>query len=492
MSNQLNSFDNSEPSSMFKDIQVLIMPALIGKKRLTLFESHIKKLGGKVCQIGDVKGGLCEPSHIIVEDSFLLDKTNLDKQMKTLGREREFQVIVGTRWLSDCIKMKMLLPFEDYQFHPPKLSKDGCLPSKRAKSSSESTTQQTSNKPIQEDKFACSQSSSLPTKVEGGNELIIQELQKLADAFRIKGDTWRSHGYTKAISAIKRCGKVLSCYEDAVALPGVGDKIAAKVWEILETGSLMKASEVCNDSKTISLQIFTNIWGVGPSTAENWYQVGCRTLDDVRDKVALSKQQEIGLKHYEDFLQRIPRSEVEEVGLIVSDAMKTIEPSVSVIPVGSYRRGKDTCGDIDIMICQPDHYDSKAVLSKLIISLKNTGLITDDLVSLEKEGNQRKYLGVCCLPGEGKKHRRLDIFVVPKSEEATALMHYTGSALFNRSARLLAAKKGMSLSEHSLHGGIVREGHKVLNSGYIIPTPTEDSIFKALDLQYRPPEERDH
>lgn len=60
--------------------------------------------------------------------------------------------------------------------------------------------------------------------------------------------------------------------KDAFSLPGVGNKIALKVWEIVETGCLRKVSEVCGDKKTQVLELFTNIWGVGPSTAETWYQ----------------------------------------------------------------------------------------------------------------------------------------------------------------------------------------------------------------------------
>jgi len=136
------------------------------------------------------------------------------------------------------------------------------------------------------------------------NDLIIEELQKLADAFTSKGDTWRAHGYKKAISSIQRHDKPINTYEvnllcrllfsvwpnlmalplwssfffifffsqDAVKLPGIGTRMAEKVWEILERGSLRKVAEVCGDEKTKILELFTGVWGAGPSTAESWYQ----------------------------------------------------------------------------------------------------------------------------------------------------------------------------------------------------------------------------
>ncbi|KAJ1526281.1 hypothetical protein ONE63_009435 [Megalurothrips usitatus] len=398
------SHKHSQKSAIFKDLCILILPVAIGRKRITLFETQIKKEGGTVCSVNEVKSGKVSPSHIVVEDSLFQNQNSYEKH---IGSLKDKGIIVCTQWLSDSLKWQKCMASKDYQFKVDVIQEsltaggDDCSPAKKQKLSSDLRPEDTTShsKSTDIETFACSQSSSSKNKATERNALIIQELQKLADAFRIKGDTWRSYGYTKAISAIKRCGKVLESYEDAIALPGVGDKMASKVWEILETGSLRKVSEVCSDEKTRTLELFTNIWGVGPSTADSWYQQGCRSLNDVRDKVSLSKQQQIGLKHYEDFLERIPRYEVEEVERIVSTEAKAIEPLLSTILVGSYRRGKSTCGDIDIMVIKPDSLNSKDILSQILLSLKNRGLVTDDLVSMEKEGNQRKYLGVCKLPG---------------------------------------------------------------------------------------------
>lgn len=120
------------------------------------------------------------------------------------------------------------------------------------------------------------------------------------------------------------------------------------------------------------------------------------------------------------------------------------------------------------------------------------GFLTDDLVSQEDNGDQKKYLGVCRLPGQAQRHRRLDIIVVPYSEFACALLYFTGSAHFNRSMRALAKTKGMSLSEHALSSAVVRgPGGVKLASGHTLPTPTERDVFIQLGLPYREPSERD-
>lgn len=341
-----------------------------------------------------------------------------------------------------------------------------------------------------QEKFACARPSS--SKSVNLNAHITLELEKLANTYKSTNDTWRAVGYQRAIAAIRNYDKEITSREEALAIPGIGGRLADKIAEILESGRLRKVAEVCEGEEAKTLSLFLGVWGAGPTTAQMWYHQGHRTLEDLRTKATLTRHQQIGLKLYDDINSRIPRSEVVEIENYVREATLCIAKDAEVMVCGSYRRGKPTCGDVDVLITHPDGYSHELIFKPLLARLRETEFLTDDLVTQEDNGNQKKYLGVCRLPGEGRKHRRLDVIVVPFEERATALMYFTGSAHFNRSMRLLATKKGMSLSEHSLRAGIVRQGGEKLNEGYVLETPTEESVFAHLGLVYRPPEERDH
>ena len=184
------------------------------------------------------------------------------------------------------------------------------------------------------------------------------------------------------------------------------------------------------------------------------------------------------------------RDEAGKIEETVKKAALAINPAMEAFACGSYRRGKPTCGDVDIIVSHPDGKSHAGVLPKLLEILKSSGFLTDDL-TLSENGEQRKYLGVCKLPGENTKHRRLDIIVVPYNEWACSLLYFTGSDYFNRSMRLLAKKNGMSLSEHSLNTGVVRRGSEKIFEGTLLPVFNEKDVFDYLGLEYREPHERD-
>lgn len=334
--------------------------------------------------------------------------------------------------------------------------------------------------------WVCTQAST--SQQQNHNQFITDKLQVLATSYANTKDQWRALGYKKAIASIKNFPKKLETWEECSSLPYVGERLAKKIWEIVQTGHLRRLDHV--DPKQEALNLFVGVWGAGPTTAEAWVSQGLKTLEDLKNHGKLTRQQEIGLKYYDEFLERMPREEAGMIEDVVKKAALNINPGLQAFACGSYRRGKPTCGDVDVIVSHPDGKSHEGVMAKLLESLKSTGFLTDDL-TLADNGQHRKYLGVCKLPGENTKHRRLDIIVVPYNEWACSLLYFTGSDYFNRSMRLLAKKNGMSLSEHSLNQGVIRKGSEKIFEGTPLPVFTEKDVFDYLGLEYREPHERD-
>ncbi|NXU18084.1 DPOLL polymerase, partial [Pardalotus punctatus] len=218
-------------------------------------------------------------------------------------------------------------------------------------------------------KWVCAQSSN--TKKENHNQCITGKLEVLAKAYSVQGDKWRALGYSKAINALKSYHKPVTSYQEACKIPGIGKRMAEKILEILESGHLRKLDHI-SESVPV-LELFSNIWGAGVKTAQMWYQQGFRTLDDIRTKATLTSQQAVGLKHYEDFLERMPREEAAEIEQTVRQAALALKPGLVCVACGSYRRGKATCGDVDVLVTHPDGHSHRGVFNKLLDSLRRSG-----------------------------------------------------------------------------------------------------------------------
>ena len=107
--------------------------------------------------------------------------------------------------------------------------------------------------------------------------------------------------------------------KEAKAVQGVGSSLAEHVVEIIETGTMRKLDELKARDDIAAVKVFTNIYGVGPTIAQTFVRQGLRTLKDLNaNGVNLTKNQKLGIKYYDDFLQRIPREEAALIEKTVS------------------------------------------------------------------------------------------------------------------------------------------------------------------------------
>ena len=308
--------------------------------------------------------------------------------------------------------------------------------------------------------------------------LIICELETMEQGDIIRGEKFSALAYRKVINALRPLSQI-STIEDVAGIKGIGIKIKAKIQEILDTGRLEAATRTRTELKMDLYNQLLRVHGIGPVKARELVAAGVTSIEDLRTKTRLLNDvQVMGLKYYEDILQRIPRDEM----LAHEKWLRAALPAECQGEiVGSFRRQAETSGDIDMLITIPD-MDVKPVTQKKVFhdyveKLRRSGYIKDILAFGDK-----KCMAVVKL-SETTKARRLDLLLTPYKEYAYAVLYFTGSDIFNVAFRSHALTRGYTLNEHTL---------KPL-AGNVPAVPfmqDEQAIFEFLRLRYVEPVDR--
>lgn len=309
------------------------------------------------------------------------------------------------------------------------------------------------------------------------------------------GDDRRSFSYYKAIPVVEKLPFKIESADQVKDLPGIGKSMQDHIQEIVTTGKLSKLEHFETDEKVRTISLFGEVWGIGPATALKFYEKGHRTLEDLKKEDSLTHSQKLGLKYFDDIKTRIPRQEVQEMELLLQKTGEEILPGVDILCGGSYRRGKASCGDLDIVITHPDGKSHKGFLTRYVKRLKDMKFLREDLIfsTHSEEGTDSgvdTYFGLCTYPGRELRHR-IDFKVYPRDIYAFGLVAWTGNDVLNRRLRLLAESKGYRLDDTGLFPATQASGGKRgARASASLRFDNEKEVFDFLGFPWLEPHER--
>ncbi|KAL0880880.1 hypothetical protein ABMA27_002061 [Loxostege sticticalis] len=312
-------------------------------------------------------------------------------------------------------------------------------------------------------------------------------LMELADYEKnVSRNIHKYNAYRKAASVLAAHHKKIESGDEAKKLNGIGEKIAKKIDEFIHTGKLRKLENIHQDTDAQAISLLTRVSGIGPVKAADLVRSGIKSIEDLRNnQKMLNHHQLIGLKYFEDFEKKIPRSEIQQIEDNLKNSIANMDSNFTLTICGSYRRGKSESGDIDALLTHPSlqvsdgkKKQSENMLKNLVDELSKT-LVTD-VISI----GDTKFMGVCRISNESLA-RRLDIRLVPHDQYYCAVLYFTGSDVFNKGMRAHALEKGFTLNEYSLRPvGVTGV------PGEPVPISSEEDIFDYIDYPYKKPEER--
>lgn len=302
---------------------------------------------------------------------------------------------------------------------------------------------------------------------------LTNELEKLKNYYEIIIDKGRSIQYGNIIRTLRLLPFKVEKIEQVKDLEGFGDKTLNKIKEILDKGGLARLKTFSLNERLTTMKSLTEIHGIGNDFAYKLYQQGVKTQSQLIQfsqdhPESFTRTQLISIQLHSDFQIKIPRAEVKEIADSIISTLKTIDNSAKYEICGSYRRQREYCGDVDIVI--------GTSTGQLLPLLVESCPIVTHTFSLSVQ----KFIGVFKLHDY---HRRVDIYCCKPEEYWFAILYFTGSSNYNRMLRLSAGKNNLHLSNTSLFD--LRTNQSVISPEH------EDDIIKFLGFPILSLKDRD-
>ena len=320
------------------------------------------------------------------------------------------------------------------------------------------------------------------------NEQIAKQLEQIALLLQVEdANTFRIRSYERAAEAIRGLGEELSVLRHAEggleALPGIGEAIAQKIEELLDTGELIYLQDLLAQYPEGFLELL-RIPGLGPKRVALVYrELGVGSVDALEEACVREQVRELkgmGAKSEAKLLDAIAKYWQGRERALLGDMLPRAEEIVGFLRgldtviaadyAGSTRRGRETIGDLDVL---GSSEDPAAVCS----AFAEAGILAE--VELAGDTKVSGYL-----PGG----RQVDLRVVEPESWGAALVYFTGSQQHNIRLRERAQARGLHVNEYGVYHEPAEDEEAL---GEPIAGDTEESLYAALELAWIPPELRE-
>lgn len=312
---------------------------------------------------------------------------------------------------------------------------------------------------------------------------LVRDLAELAHLYSEIGDVGRSYSFKRASGNISNFPEnIISGEQVRSQVANIGPSTVKIIDEFLRIGRISKITELREQTgraneennpqqsreRQETIDYFLTFHGIGRVKAEELYNLGLRSLEDIWNRGNLREATKTYIIWREHMELRIPR---EEMDIINSAIAQLLSPyGINWIMAGSYRRGEPSSGDVDILIVETPQFS--------IVEARQT--LLSIMPAILEGGNPGDIIirGILRLGPDYNGHR-IDIHMTTPQSYIFALLYFTGSGPVNELMRSQAKELGMRLNEKGLQKGMLS-----------INVNSEEDIFRILHLKYLSPEQR--